>query len=133
MPAGYLSITAENLVYLDINDDYIHQLFPLLQNNLITKPDYFGENLIGAHISVIYPEENKLVREECLNKKHYFNIKDLYVATLNCKKYYVITVASHTLLQLREKYGLPEMLCFKGHMIEFHITIGIAIEGGSLS
>ncbi len=77
---------------------------------------------------MIYPEENKFISEECLKKKHYFNIKDLYVATLNFKKYYVITVASHTLLQLRKKYGLSEMLCFKGHMVELHITIGISIE-----
>ncbi len=37
MPTGYLSVTAENLVYLDINDDYIHQLFPLLQNDSFYK------------------------------------------------------------------------------------------------
>lgn len=124
---GYLAVTEHNLVYLNIDDEYIHQLFPLLEGKKIEKPDYFGENLIGAHVSTIYPEENKLIMNEDLGEKHRFKVKGAYTAKLDTKKYYVITVDSPSLVQLRKKYELPQLLCFKNYLIEFHITIGIKI------
>src|SRR5579864_4008747 len=42
--SGYLANTFDGFTYLDVNDDYIHQLFPLLESTLIKKPDYFGDN-----------------------------------------------------------------------------------------
>jgi hypothetical protein len=53
---GRLAISNNNLVYLNIEDAYIHNLFPLLQDHQIKMPDYFGEGSVGAHITAIYPE-----------------------------------------------------------------------------
>jgi hypothetical protein len=112
---GHLAISTEKYVYLDIDNNYIHELFPLLQDNLIQKPDYFSKYTMGAHITVFYPEENIIINQEDLESKHSFSIKNLYTAILNSKKYYIITIECPTLLELREKYGLTEMLNFKGY------------------
>jgi len=49
-----------NYTYLKISDDFIHKLYHLIkENNHLQKPDYFGEKYaIGAHITIIYPNEN---------------------------------------------------------------------------
>lgn len=122
---GKLAISNNNLVYLDIDDAYIHQLFPLLQNQHIKKPNYFGEKSAGAHITVIYPEENKKIHKNDLGKKHDFVINDIVTAQLGMKIYYVLLAESPSLLQLRRRCGLSDMLCFKGYSIGFHITIGV--------
>lgn len=123
---GTLAASDTGLVYLDISDDYIHQLFPLLENknNLILKPDYFNKYLIGAHITVIYTEENKLISSDHLGEKHNFQIKDLIQMHINSKIYYALSVESPSLLELRRKHGLPDKLNFKGHKVGLHITIG---------
>jgi len=122
---GKLAISDNNLVYLDIDDSYIHQLFPLLENQQLKKPDYFGEKSAGAHITVIYPEEGKIINSEDLNQEHSFIIKDIVTAGISVKIYYVLLVESPSLLKLRRQYGLSDMLCFKGYSIGFHITIGV--------
>ncbi|HLB42938.1 MAG: hypothetical protein A3F13_01155 [Gammaproteobacteria bacterium RIFCSPHIGHO2_12_FULL_40_19] len=124
---GKLAISDNNLVYLDVDDAYIHRLFPLLQNQQIKKPDYFGEQSAGAHITVIYPEENKTINKNNLDQKHDFIIKNIVTAQLGLKTYYVLLVESSSLLQLRRKYKLPDLLCFKGYSIGFHITIGVKV------
>jgi len=124
-PSGKLAISDNNLVYLDIEDAYIHQLFPLLQNQQIKKPDYFGEKSAGAHITVIYPEENKIIYSDDLNQKHSFIVKDIVTAEIGMKVYYVLLVNSPSLLKLRRQCGLSDMLCFKSYSIGFHITIEV--------
>jgi hypothetical protein len=127
-PTGCLSRTDNNLVYLNIDDDYIHQLYPHLQNNSIMKPDYFGKDSIGAHISVIYPEENPKISNDYFDEKHHFSIKNLYWTQLNSKKYYVLMIQSDSLIQLRNQSGLSEKPYFRGHAIDFHITVGVSFE-----
>jgi len=122
---GKLAISNNNLVYLDIDDAYIHRLFPLLKNQQIKKPDYFGEKSAGAHITVIYPEENTKINKNDLDQKHDFIIKDVVTAQIGLKTYYVLLVESSSLLQLRRKYKLPDLLCFKNYFIGFHVTIGV--------
>lgn len=124
---GHLAMSQNNLTYLDIDDAYIHKLFPLLQAQQIEIPDYFGEGSVGAHITVIYPEEDKKVNEEDLNQEHYFLIQDLVAAKIHKKTYYALLIESPSLLRLRKKYDLPELLSFKGYSIGFHITIGVKI------
>lgn len=123
---GKLTISNDNLVYLDIDDAYIHQLFPLLKFQQIKKPNYFDEKTVGAHISVFYPEENKRISKEDLDQEHYFAIKDIAEAKLNSKTYYVLLIESSSLLKLRNKYKLTDMLTLKGYSIGFHITIGVS-------
>jgi hypothetical protein len=122
---GRLANSQNNLAYLDIDDAYIHALFPLLQDQKIKIPDYFGVGSVGAHITVMYPEEGEQINVEDLNQEHHFLIRDLVAAEIGKKTYYVLLVESLSLLELRKKYGLPELLCFKGYSIGFHITIGV--------
>lgn len=63
--SGQLIRSENRLTYLDIDDAYIHKLFPLLQDYQIKIPDYFGVKSAGAHISIIYPEENILIQRCC--------------------------------------------------------------------
>lgn len=128
--SGKLMKSHNNLVYLDVDDDYVHRLFPLLKDGLpentaaIKKPDYFGKESAGAHVSVIYPEENKVIQLKDLNQVHHFKIKEFVAADIGAKKYFVLLVESESLLALRRKHGLSDLLCFKGYGIEFHVTVG---------
>jgi len=125
---GKLARSKANLVYLNINDAYIYELFPLLQSEDIKMPDYFGEGEAGAHISVVYPEENKEISDDDIDQEHVFLVKELVTVKIDQKIYYVFLVESSSLLQLRRKYGLPDLLSFKNYSIGFHITIGTSIE-----
>lgn len=122
---GIVAISQNQLAYLKINDEWIHELFPFLQNDQISKPDYFGNESIGAHISIIYPEENTAINPKELDQQHHFKIKSIIKATLELKKYYAIMVEASSLARLRKAYGLSENLYFKGYPIHFHITVGV--------
>ncbi|AMQ27062.1 TPA: hypothetical protein ACK8Z3_002482 [Legionella pneumophila] len=122
---GKVAISQNQLTYLKIHDEWIHELFPLLQNEQIRKPDYFGNESIGAHISIIYPEENTTINPKELDQEHRFKIKNIIKANLELKKYYAIIVEASSLVRLRKAYGLPENLYFKGYSIHFHITVGV--------
>ncbi|HHW3788005.1 TPA: hypothetical protein ACT9MN_002695, partial [Legionella pneumophila] len=67
---GKVAISQNQLTYLKIHDEWIYELFPLLQNEQIRKPDYFGNESIGAHISIIYPEENTTINPKELDQEH---------------------------------------------------------------
>src|SRR5204863_9356889 len=74
---GNTLITANHLFCLNVHDDYIHQVFPLLKNESVKKPNYFGQQSIGAHITIIYPEESKTIDRNDLEQEHDFFVKDL--------------------------------------------------------
>ncbi len=122
---GRLAMTSNHFVYLDIDDAFIHRLFPFIKTPQIIKPDYFGEELVGAHITVFYPEENVKLNKKELGQEHHFTVQNIVAAGLGLKTYYVLLVESPTLLQLRKQYKVPDLLCFKGYSIGFHITIGV--------
>jgi hypothetical protein len=122
---GKLTISNNKLVYLDIDDAYIHRLFPLLDDEQINKPDYFKQDSVGAHVSVVYPEEHPLLDKRDFGKEYHFKIKELVIAEINQKNYYILLLDSPMLSQLRIKYGLSEKLHFKNHLIDFHITIAV--------
>lgn len=121
---GQLGIINNNYLYLKVDDAFIHQLYPLLQVAQVNKPDYFGAGGIGAHISVIYPEENKIINLPELKQEHEFTVKHVATALIRDKLYYAVLVEAPTLLAIRKQFQLPELLSFKGHDICFHITIG---------
>ncbi|HSW70015.1 MAG TPA: hypothetical protein VLI69_07705 [Gammaproteobacteria bacterium] len=121
---GKTHLTENNLFSLKIDDDFIHQLLPLLKDDRVKKPNYFGEKSAGAHITIIYPEENKNINMHDLQQEHCFLVKDIVTAEIGLKTYYALLVESPSLLKLRKKYGLPDLLSFKGYSIGFHITIG---------
>lgn len=119
---GALKISDERLVYLDIDDHYIHQLFPLIGYIGVRKPDYFSMG-IGAHISVIYPNEHTTDIHE--NKSTYsFEVISLFKAQTEDAIYFALKVKSPELLQLRKQYQLGPQLNLNGYSIDLHITIG---------
>ena len=122
---GRLAESFGGLAYLDIDDAYIHELFPLLQEPQAQKPDYFGEGSIGAHITVTYPEEGVIIRKEDLGKEYSFTVSGVTTAELGLKKYYVLQVQSPELQALRQRYGLPDKLQFAKKKVDFHITIAL--------
>lgn len=121
-----LAISQDGLLYLDITDDFIHDLFPLLENKYqeIVKPDYFTGNSIGAHISVVYPDE-KYLTSPILTEEHHFQVIDAVSTIINLKRYYVLIVNAASLSELRKKYSLSDQPKFKGYVINFHITLGV--------
>lgn len=121
---GYLEKIPQGYYYLNIDDAYIHQLFPFVQNKKIEKPDYFEKYTMGAHITVSYPEE-KIINEEDLNKNYHFEITGAFSSVIDCKRYYALAVASNSLLQIRRKNHLPDQLNFKNHAIGLHITFAV--------
>ncbi len=132
---GVLTCNHNGLVYLDVTDDYIHRLFPLICDPHVYKPDYFNEeDPIGAHISVIYPEEisSEFAIAE-LGQRYEFSADRLFCAELNAKNYYVLRIISEPLLKLRQQYGLPEKLHYQGYQLDLHITVGVAAAAESLS
>ncbi|WP_045107498.1 hypothetical protein [Legionella hackeliae] len=127
---GYLKQSNDGLVYLDLANGYIHNLYPFLKNysSTIVKPDYFGQKTAGAHISVIYPEENTKVDQQELGSSHYFELLHTFAGDIGNKRYYVLTVHAPTLIALRQRYGLGSQLKFKEHWIDLHITLGVSFS-----
>lgn len=125
---GVIVTSSEMFTYLNIDDAYITQLTPMLQDKFpnVSMPEYFGLTPVGAHISVMYPNENTPLRKEDIGKKFSFTISDLVRAEINSKHYYVLLVNSPDLLELRHKYGLPNQLNLNGATIDLHITIATA-------
>jgi len=124
--SGTLVNTPENYLYLDIDDNFIHELFPMLANESIKIPNYFEGKNSGAHLSVIYPEEKREINADDYGQEHSFSVLDVGVATLHDKDYYVLWVAAPTLQILRQEYFLNPQLFFKGYRIDFHITIAVS-------
>lgn len=113
----------KGFVYVDLDDAYIHELVGLIGEGFL-EPPYFGtEDLVGAHITVAYPEEmGERVVEECGQVIH-FTPKECHVVHPpkweGIDQVCFVTVEAPELDQIREKYGLPK------RVYEFHITIGI--------
>lgn len=120
----------DNYCYLKIADDFIHLLYPTLKNyEFITKPEYFSPpNAIGAHISIIYPEENIVLNQKDAGQKHLFSIEGLIKAQYGVKEYFALAVSSPSLAAIRQQYSLAPKPRFKGQEIVFHITIAVRVS-----
>ena len=122
---GVLKKTLSNYLYLDIDDRFIDQIFPLLGKPELTKPDYFTD-YIGAHISVVYPDESIAIKDKInLFETHYFKVEGIFYAKIANKTYYALSVNAPSLSLIRKQMSLQIKPCFKGYMIDFHITIAI--------
>lgn len=117
----------DNYSYLKVDDDYIHLIHPLLAVfGPIDKPDYFNPtDEVGAHISVIYPEENRMLAHESLGQRHHFSVSGLIKAQYGNREYFALSVTAPSLETLRKTHHLAPNPTFKGHQIVFHITVGI--------
>lgn len=118
---GKLMVKSDGFVYLKVDDQYIHTLFPMLelQKEGYREPPYFrAREAPGAHISVFYVNEH-IVPEE-VGQSFHFELKDIVIEKAsNRDRYAVLVVEAPELEKLREKYGLsPKLL---GH--EYHISL----------
>jgi hypothetical protein len=123
---GTLQISSDLLIYLDIDDRYIHALYPLIENAGVEKPAYF-ESGIGSHISIIYPNENVFPSLE-IGKTYHFDINQFIIAETEDRFYFALTVTAPDLLQLRYDQQLDTLLNLKGYQIPLHTTIGRIIK-----
>lgn len=111
--------------YLKIDDNYIHHLQPILtEYGNIAKPAYFAPlEDIGAHISIIYPEEG--IVQNDVGQKHTFSICGLIKAKYGMQEYFALIVNSPSLAAFRQTHHLAAKPTFKGQEIMFHITVGV--------
>ncbi len=117
-----------NYCYLKVDDGFVHQAYPHIEqfHTGIQKPDYFdASNDIGAHISVIYPEEHVALMPENIGQIHDFKLCKLIKAQFETSAYFVLSVVSPSLNRLRQMHRLSVHPVFKGYEIMFHITIGV--------
>lgn len=117
---GKLVQRDDGYVYLKVSDDYIHDLYKLIKKeDSFKKPPYFRrDNAPGAHISVIYKNENITVKE--INQNFDFELSRIkMVHQKEGVSYVILEVHAPKLEKLRESYGLSSKL--HGH--EFHISI----------
>jgi hypothetical protein len=122
---GILKNSSE-FVYVEIDEKYIHKLVAFIQKDGFEEPPYFGSSNVGAHITVIYPNEIQKygTREiqEC-GEKIFFTPKECQIVHPprweGMDEVYLIVVEAPELDKIREKYGLPK------REYDFHITIGV--------
>lgn len=131
---GVLKQKDNGYLYVDVSNDFIAKLLPLIDvpGKLVPPRHYTSKKGIGAHISVMY--ENEQIDHEIweiseLGQVFNFQVKELRTVKLNkdgkMKKLWLIALEAPALEQLRESYGLSSKL--KGH--DFHITIAYQIPG----
>lgn len=120
-------IVKSDYMYVDIDDQYIHKLFPLIHVDGICKPNYFTAktNYMGAHISVIYPEENVFIQNDFVGSTLDFEIVGAFTAQIYNRQYFMLTISAPMITQIRESHGLIAKLTFKGYPVDPHITIGV--------
>lgn len=119
--------SSDGFVYVDLDDEYIHGLIPFIQQDGFQEPPYFGEaGLVGAHITVIYPEEvAKYGVKEIRESGEVISFVPQKCQVVHPPKWkqidevYFIVVEAPQLDKIREKYGLPK------RKVPFHITIGV--------
>lgn len=114
-------------IYVDVDDKYVHDLIQFIEKSGFQKPPYFEDsNLVGAHITVVYPDEMKKYNLDQISESgttiHFDPVECKLITPPNWKeidKVYCIVVNSPQLDEIREKYGLPI------REYRFHITIGV--------
>lgn len=131
---GILKQKDNGYLYVDVSNDYIKFALPLIEapGKLIPPSHYTSKKGIGAHISVMYENEqiiNEIWEVKELGQEFTFTVKELRTVKLNnnnqMKKLWLLAVEAPELERLRESYGLSPKL--KGH--DFHITLCNQIPG----
>jgi len=118
---GVLKQKENGFVYLDVSNEFVTSILPLLEHEGRLSPRPTSSKSIGAHISVFYEKEEIVPKE--LGEVFSFKVKEIRTFTLSSrdglKKLWVIAVDSPELGQLRESYGLSPKL--KGY--DYHISL----------
>ena len=118
-----------DFVYVELDDNYIHHLAPFLSDQGFIAPDYCEGDKVGAHITVIYPEEIKLFGIDSIaeiNEPISFTIKECQIVypRKSFESAYLIIVESPLLDEIREAYGVGKK------EYAFHITVGVKPVAG---
>lgn len=119
--------SSNGFVYVDVDDDYIHKLIKFIQPYGFEEPPYFGNpGLVGAHITVIYPDEaEKYALGELKECGETITFKPKGCMTVQPPNWeevtevYFLVVNAPKLDKIRKKYELPK------REYDFHITIGV--------
>lgn len=131
---GILKQKDNGYLYVEVSRDFIAEALPLIiaQGKLVPPRHYTSKKGIGAHISVMYENEqilNEIWEIKELGQEFTFTVMELRTVKLNTnnkmKKLWLLAVAAPELEKLRESYGLSSKL--KNH--DFHITIGTQVPG----
>lgn len=124
---GKLCIKKNGFTYVDIGNEYIESIVPLLPTKGEFKPLDTNPKALGAHVSVFY--EDELISREIWTLEEagewfYLDIKELrYVdrkTPSGKQRLWLMAVHAPAIQRLRKHYGLKPKL--QGH--DFHITIG---------
>ena len=120
---GILEQTKNGFAYVKVDDDYIYELHKFIQNEDYLLPPYFGENLVGAHISVIHSKESPREAIEELGLHITFEIIGLEKVCpqtmRGIESAYILIIHAPILDAIRTKYGLPSL------HYPYHITVGV--------
>jgi hypothetical protein len=131
---GILKQKENGYLYIEVTNDFIATALPLIeaQGKIVPPRHYTSKKGIGAHISVMYENEqimNEIWEIKELGQEFDFTIMELRTVKLNknnkVQKLWLVAVAAPELEKLRESYGLSSKL--KGH--DFHITVGTQVPG----
>ncbi len=125
--SGTLYQDEKGFVYLDLDDNYILKLNSFIEDQGFKIPPYFGDEMHGAHITVITAQESE--KHDLIGGIIEIGQKYHFLCT-GCKEVhppkwpdiddvYVITIKAPILTKLRKQYGL------KRPQFDFHITIGV--------
>lgn len=131
---GILKQKDNGYLYVEVSRDFIAEALPLIeaQSAIVPPRHYTSKKGIGAHISVMYENEqieNEVWQIKELGQEFTFSLIELRTVKINknnkLQKLWLIAVDAPDLEKLRESYGLSSKL--KGH--DFHITIGNQVPG----
>ncbi len=118
---GILKQKTNGFVYLDVSNEFIKNIVPLLNHSGELRTPPMAKNSVGAHISVFH--ENEQITPKELGEKFSFQVVEIRNFTLHTrdglKKLWVMAVHSPELEQLRQRYNCSAKL--KGY--DFHISL----------
>ncbi len=124
-----------DFLYVDLSDEVVHSLIEEIRDQGFVEPPYFGEGLVGAHITVVSGEEASafgLGKVPQIGQLIQFKPLEYSIVNppnlINVDQVFLIVVESRELDELREDLGLPPS------RFAHHITIGFkyATEEGAL-
>lgn len=119
-------------LYLEVPNEVIDAFLKMIPERGLGKPSLANHptEYVGAHISVIYPEEMKRVKKRVkeIGDDFQYTLGKLYRTRPDkwgdVEEVYFITVNSPQLEGLRRKYGLRPKL--NDH--DFHLTVAIRLR-----
>lgn len=123
---GVLGQTKDGFVYVNVSNDVINGFYHCLDEDKAIQPPYREEkyNGIGAHISVMDPEEIEGHHFRERGNKIRYQVRGVFQANPDrgkMSRIWALEVHSPELENIRRRYGLSPNL--RGH--SFHITFAV--------